>query len=49
MNHLKQYFQTSLTEQCIGEYMTKSMDAPVSFPNIIKFYNNGMDGEDVID
>ena len=46
--NFKQYFQTSLKNVLMNTWQN-SNDVPVSCPNIMKFYNNGKDGVDVID
>ena len=51
MDNLNQSFQAVFSngpEQCIDEYMN-SKYVSVSCPNIIKFYNNGIDGVDIMD
>ena len=48
MNHFKQYFRTSLSNVLMNIWQN-SKYVPVSCPNIFKFYNNGMDGVDIMD
>ena len=48
MNHFKKYFQTILSNALMNIWQN-SKGAPVSRPNIIKFYNNGMDGVGIMD
>ena len=48
MHHLKQYFQTGLSNVLMNIWQN-SKDVTVSGPNIIKVYNNSMDGVDITD
>ena len=48
MHHLKQYFQTGLSNVLMNIWQN-SKDVTVSGPNIIKVYNNSMDGVDIMD
>ena len=48
INHFKQYFQTSLRNVLMNMWQNPKY-VPVSCRNIIKFYNNGMDGVDIMD
>ena len=48
MNHFKQYFQT-IVNNVLRKIWQNSKDVPVSYPNIVKFYNDIMDGVDIMD
>ena len=48
MNHFKQYFQT-IVNNVLRKIRQNSKDVPVSCPNIVKFYNDIMDGVDIMD
>ena len=48
LNHFKQYFQMSLSNILINIWQN-SKYVPLSCPNIIKFYNNGMECVDIMD
>ena len=48
MNNFKKYFQTSLSNVLMNIWQN-SKYVSVSCPNIIKFYNNGMNGVDIMD
>ena len=47
MNHFKQYIQTSLSNVLMSIWQSPNY-VPVSCPNIIKFYNNNIDGVDIM-
>ena len=44
----QQYFETSVSNVLMNMWLN-SKDVPVSCPNIIKFYNDGMDYVDIMD